>query len=80
MLKVDILVYRRPDLTHEQFVQHWQDIHAQLFSSQPVVKQYVRRYIQSRTIPNLPNGVKVADYDGVAQLWFDDIEAFSWSL
>ena len=76
MLKVDILVYRRPDLTHEQFVEHWQNIHAQLFSSQPVVKQYVRRYIQSRTIPNPPNDVKVADYDGIAQLWFDDIEGF----
>jgi uncharacterized protein (TIGR02118 family) len=76
MLKVDILVYRRPDLTHEQFVEHWRNIHVQLFSSQPVVKQYVRRYIQSRTITNPPYDVKVADYDGIAQLWFDDIEGF----
>jgi uncharacterized protein (TIGR02118 family) len=76
MLKVGILVYRRPDLTHEQFVEHWRDIHAQLFSNQPVVKQYVRSYIHSRTFPNPPNGVTVADYDGIAQLWFDDIEGF----
>jgi uncharacterized protein (TIGR02118 family) len=76
MLKVDILVYRRPDLTHEQFLEHWRDVHAQLFSSQPVVKQHVRRYIQSRTISNPPSGVKVAGYDGIAQLWFDDIEGF----
>jgi uncharacterized protein (TIGR02118 family) len=76
MLKVDILVYRRPDLTHEQFIEHWRDVHARLFSSQPAVKQHVRRYIQSRTVPNPPAGVRVADYDGIAQLWFDDIEGF----
>lgn len=76
MLKVDILVRRRPDLTHEQFIQHWRDVHAQLFSSQPVVKQYVRRYVQSRTIANPPQGVLLADYDGIAQLWFDDMAGF----
>ena len=67
MLKVDILVHRRPDLSHEQFVEHWRDVHAQLFSSQPVVKQHVRRYVQSRTIPNPPNTVRLADYDGIAR-------------
>jgi uncharacterized protein (TIGR02118 family) len=76
MLKVDILVHRRPDLSHEQFVEYWRDVHAQLFSSQPVVKQHVRRYVQSRTIPNPPNGVRLADYDGIAQVWFDDMNGF----
>jgi hypothetical protein len=32
MLKVDILSRRRPDLTHEQFVEHWRDLHGPLFS------------------------------------------------
>jgi uncharacterized protein (TIGR02118 family) len=76
MLKVDILIRRRPDLTHEEFVKHWRDIHAQLFSSQPVVKQHVRRYVQSRTVPNPPAGTAIADYDGIAQLWFDDMNGF----
>ena len=76
MLKVDILVHRRPDLSHEQFVEYWRDVHAQLFSSQPVVKQHVRRYVQSRTIPDPPNAVRLADYDGIAQVWFDDMNGF----
>ncbi|WP_263359096.1 EthD domain-containing protein [Acidicapsa ligni] len=75
-MKVDILIYRRPDLTHEQFVEHWRDVHAQLFSTQPSVKRHVRRYIQSRTIPDPPSSMLIADYDGVAQLWFDDMEGF----
>jgi uncharacterized protein (TIGR02118 family) len=76
MIKVDILVRRRPDLTHEQFVEHWRNVHAALFSNQPAVKKYVRRYIQSRTIPNPPEGFLVSDFDGIAQLWFDDMNGF----
>ncbi len=76
MLKVDILVRRNPDLTHEQFIAHWRDVHAQLFSSQPVVKQHVRRYLQSRTITNPPDGLAIADYDGIAHSWFDDLAGF----
>ena len=62
MLKVDILVRRRPDLTYDQFIAYWRDVHAHLFSSQPVVKQYVRRYVQSRTIANPPkSGIRWCD-------------------
>jgi uncharacterized protein (TIGR02118 family) len=76
MLKVDTLMRRRPDLTHDQFTAYWRDVHAQLFSSQPVVKQYVRRYVQSRTIANPPRSVALADFDGIAQMWFDDMDGF----
>jgi uncharacterized protein (TIGR02118 family) len=76
MLKVDTLMRRRPDLTHDQFTAHWRDAHAQLFSSQPVVKQYVRRYVQSRTIANPPRSFALADFDGIAQMWFDDMDGF----
>src|SRR6476620_12405433 len=73
LLKVDILVRRNSDMTHEQFVAYWRDSHAKLFSSQPIVKRTVRRYVQSRTVADYPKGVNVADYDGIAQLWFDDM-------
>ena len=61
---------------YDQFIAYWRDVHAHLFSSQPVVKQYVRRYVQSRTIANPPKSVLLADFDGVAQVWFDDIDGF----
>ena len=51
-------------------------MHARLFASQPVVKQYVRRYVQSRTIANPPKSVALADFDGIAQVRFDDIDGF----
>jgi uncharacterized protein (TIGR02118 family) len=76
LLKVDILVRRNPDMTHEQFVAYWRGSHAKLFSSQPIVKKTVRRYLQSFIVPNYPKGVVAADYDGIAQLWFDDMPGF----
>jgi hypothetical protein len=41
MLKVHILIRRRSDMTHEQCVAYWRDVHAPLFASQPDVKRYV---------------------------------------
>jgi len=61
-------------VTHDQFTAYWRDVHAQLFASQSVVKQYVRRYVQSRTIANPPKSVALADFDGIAQVRFDDID------
>ena len=76
MLKVYILSRRRSDTTHEQYVTHWRDKHGPLFSSQPDTKRYVRRYIQSRIVPERPEGPNLGDTDGIVQLWFDNMEGF----
>jgi uncharacterized protein (TIGR02118 family) len=77
MLKVDILIRRNPNLTHEEFVEYWSKSHYKLFQEQPIVQKYVKRYTQSRTVPTLPKGFEHSEYDGIARLWFDDMEAFS---
>jgi hypothetical protein len=38
---------------------------------------FCRRRSESRTIPNPPKGLKIADYDGIAQLWFDDMDGYN---
>jgi uncharacterized protein (TIGR02118 family) len=73
MLKVDILVVRKDGTTHDEFLAYWRDRHATFFASQPIVQKTVRRYLQSRTIADPPAGAPVAEFDGVAQLWFDDV-------
>src|SRR5712664_675557 len=77
MLKVHILMRRRSDMTHEQYVAHWRDVHAPLFASQPDVKRYVRRYIQCWVTGDRPSGPNLGDTDGIVELWFDDIEGFN---
>lgn len=71
MLKFTILLRKRADLSHEEFVQYHKTQHAPLFTALPEVRQYVRRYVQGHTQPlNLP-GLPPPAYDGTTELWFD---------
>lgn len=76
MIKVTILLTRNEALTREQFIAYHRTEHAALFSSIPVVKETVRQYVQQHalgvTIPGLPP----EKYDGVTELWFDDLDGF----
>ena len=73
MIKFTIILRRKPDTTHEAFVEHHSHVHAPLFTSLPEVKQYVRRYVQSHaageTVPGMPD----SKIDGTTELWFDDM-------
>ncbi len=80
MFKIVFCLRRRPDLTPEQFDSYWRDTHA------PLVRRHaaalgIRRYVQSirfesdlaaaaAKVRNAP-----APFDGVAELWFDSLEA-----
>ena len=75
MVKFTILLKRKPSLTQQQFVDYHRNVHAALFMSVPVVKETVRRYIQQHALPvDLP-GMPPVKYDGITELWFDDVEA-----
>jgi hypothetical protein len=76
MFKLDILIVRRPDMTHQQFFDYWTGRHGAFFASQPIVKKTVRRYVQTRTTADAPAGLSVAPFDGIAQIWFDDADGF----
>jgi uncharacterized protein (TIGR02118 family) len=73
MIKLSILMVRRNNLTCEQFIQHWREIHGPLFAAQPESKQYVRRYIQDHVTGDALPGATVSNFDGIAEIWFDDI-------
>ena len=74
MIKMTILLRRKPETTHEDFVSYHRNKHAPLFSSLPEVKQYVRRYVQchagDQKMPGLPDN----RIDGSTELWFDDLQ------
>jgi uncharacterized protein (TIGR02118 family) len=70
VVKVYALIPKRPDITVEEFHSHWRDIHA------PLAKRIttMRRYVQSHAIRTGPGGLPQAIYEGVAEVWFDDLE------
>ena len=73
MVKTVTLLKRRSDLSHGQFDNYWRDVHGPLVLKLPGV----RGYVQSRPI-------RLADaepeYDGVAEVWYDDLEAMNAAL
>lgn len=78
MIKFTILLKRKPTLTPEQFVDHHKNAHGALFMSVKVVQETVRRYTQQHTVMNvaLP-GMPPPKYDGITELWFDDVNALA---
>ena len=76
MIKVTSLLTRKPNLTHEEFVRHWQEIHAPLAHGVPGVRRYVQSHITgTRTRPDIPE--TAVEADGIAEVWYDDQDAFA---
>ena len=73
MIKFTILMRRKPSTTREEFVEYHREKHAPLFSSLPAVQQHVRRYVQCHTIPASLPGMPPITFDGITELWFDDV-------
>jgi uncharacterized protein (TIGR02118 family) len=73
MIKLSILMVRRSDFTYDKFIKYWRDIHAQLFAAQPASEKYVRRYVQDHRTRDASPGTTASNFDGIAEIWFDDI-------
>lgn len=73
MIKFTILLRRNPLLSHEEYVAYHREKHAPLFSSLPEVKAHVRRYMQGHTVPAAVPGLPPTTFDGITELWFDDV-------
>lgn len=72
MIKVLGLLTRRPELTHEQFVNHWYETHGPLALAVPGIRRYVQSHITgTRTRPDIPE--TDVEVDGIAELWYDDM-------
>jgi len=74
MIKSVGLLTRRPELTHEEFMRHWVEIHAPLAHAVPGVRRYVQNHILAeRHRVDIPTAE--VEIDGIAELWYDDREA-----
>lgn len=82
MLKLMSCVKRRPELSREEFDHHWRVEHATL------IRKYsgllgIRRYVQTVPLDNPAaqaaiqrgRGTEPVDFDGCAELWWDDLDA-----
>jgi uncharacterized protein (TIGR02118 family) len=73
VIKVTAFLTRKPGLSQEQFSAHWRDKHAPLVLSLAPFTSLVRRYVQQRSAEGVSNQLPLAPYDGIAELWFDNL-------
>ena len=73
MIKTVGLLTRRPDISRAEFHRHWREVHAPLVLALPGV----RRYVQCRPVEG--PGIE-AEYDGIAEVWYDDLESLRVTL
>jgi uncharacterized protein (TIGR02118 family) len=75
MVKLIICASRRPDITREQFDKYWREQHGPLVRSVTEFSRHVRKYVQCHLAESsVPFGIP-GTYDGVAELWFDSVDA-----
>ncbi len=74
MVKFTILLRRHPSMSHDAFVDYHRHTHAPLFCALPAVREHVRRYVQSHTLPLPMPGLPDAGFDGITEIWADDVD------
>jgi len=68
MIKFIVVVYRRPEMTHEEFRRHLEKVHGLLAMNLPGLRKYVQNYVCDDPKRKRP------EWDAIIELWFDDWE------
>jgi uncharacterized protein (TIGR02118 family) len=71
VIKSVSLLTRREGMSVEDFQTYWREVHGPIAARIPGL----RRYVQCATLPELYAEESPPDFDGVAELWWDNIEA-----
>ena len=73
MITFTILPRRKPSMTQGEFAAYHREQHAPLFRALPAVRRYVRRDVQCHSVAAFLPGLPPVAFDGVTELWFDDV-------
>ncbi len=81
MIKLTYCLRRKQGMTVEEFQRYWREAHAPLVAERAEVLG-IRRYVQTHTthadvneLLRARNDGSPEPFDGVAELWFDDLDA-----
>jgi hypothetical protein len=77
MIKLIMLLKRRPDLTMDEFIDRYENGHAKLAAPRMGdACRYVRRYL--RQVPDPISGeMPEAEFDVISEVWFADSQSFA---
>jgi uncharacterized protein (TIGR02118 family) len=81
MLKIIICMKRRPEMSRAEFLRYWKEDHAKVVT-EVAGPMGIRRNVHNHTITTAIDerlragrGAEMDDYDGVAESWFDSMDA-----
>lgn len=70
MVKLIYCITKKPGMGDEEFFQYWKNVHGPIGARIPGLRKLVQSHrVQAAGDKRRP------DYDGVAELWFDDMQA-----
>lgn len=70
MVKLVYCICRKPGLSREAFIRYWADVHGPIGARIPGLRKLVQSYALA-----VPNDSRPAGFDGMVELWFDDVAA-----
>ena len=70
MVKLVYCITKKAGMTDDEFFRYWKDVHGPVGARIPGL----RKLVQSHRL-NFLGDKHEADYDGMAELWFDDADA-----
>jgi uncharacterized protein (TIGR02118 family) len=70
MIKVVYCIAKKPGLTDEEFFRYWKNVHGPIGARLPGLRKLVQSHAIKRS-----DDARPPDFDGMAELWFDDMEA-----
>jgi len=70
MIKLVYCITKKPSLTDEEFFHYWENVHGPIGARIPGV----RKLVQSHRL-TVPGDQRRPDYDGMVELWFDNVDA-----
>jgi len=83
MLKIIICRKRKPEMSRAEFLRYWKEDHAKVVA-EVTGPMGMRRNVHNHTITTpiderlrQTRGAEMDDYDGVAESWFDGLEALT---
>lgn len=76
MIRIISLLKRKPELTHEEFLHHWREVHVPMIAGNAEALGVLRYSIVAAVEPEAtarfnPTGGLEDQYDGVGELWLD---------
>lgn len=81
MIRLTFVLRRKPGMTFSDFQTYWKNQHAPLVASH-AHRLNILKYVQVHTLtdpdeeqPQGPRGKMIKPYDGVAELWFENLES-----